>query len=100
MVEAFHSLTEFRDIKADFGSASYLQRIEDFEGKVRNHFFDLNLGLLESDSEEEVGEVKDEEIGVEDLFSPAHEDRLIEDAVLGLPPAMIVLSDHAEVGEY
>ena len=59
MVEAFRSSTEFRDIKVEYGSASYLQGAKDFKEKVRNRFPDLNLSLLES-NEEEVGEVGDE----------------------------------------
>ena len=62
----------------EFASLSYIQGVEDFKEKVRNHFSDLNFGFLESDSEEEVHEVEDE-VRVEDLFSLAREYRAVEE---------------------
>ena len=47
-------------IKSEFASLLYVWGAEDFKEKVRNCFPDLDLGLLESDGEEEVGEVGDE----------------------------------------
>ena len=73
-----------------------VQGAEDFKEKVRYRFPDLNLDLLESDSEEEVS---NEGLQVEELFSPTHEDRAPKDAALAPPPAVIILSDHIEVGE-
>ena len=70
-----------------------------FQGEGGNHFPDLNLGLLESNSEEEVGEVRDEEICIEDLFNPTHEDWAVEDVASALPPTIIIPSDHVEVNE-
>ena len=61
MIEAFRSSDEFHKIKMESDSVLYLQRIEDFKGKVWSHFFDLDLWPLESNNEEEeVGEVGDE----------------------------------------
>ena len=98
-VEAFRSSAEFWDIKMEFGLISYLQGIEDFKEKVRSHFSDLKLGSLELDGEEEIREVGDEGLRVEELFSPIHEDWATEDVASALPPAVIILSDHAEADE-
>ena len=57
-----------------------MQGVEDFKEKVKNHFPDPNLDLLESDDEEEVGEVEDE-VRVEDIFSSAREDRVTKEVV-------------------
>ena len=98
-VEAFKSLTEFWDIKTEFGSITYLQGAKDLKEKLKKNFPYFNLDLLELDSKEEVDEGGDRKICMEDLFSPAHKDQMIEDGVLALPPTIIVLSDHVEVGE-
>ena len=98
LVQAFKSLTEFLEIKLEFASLSYIQGVEDFKEKVRNHFSDLNFGFLESDSEEEVHEVEDE-VRVEDLFSLAREYRAVEERMPAPPPTVIILSNHAEADE-
>ncbi|KAG1364442.1 hypothetical protein COCNU_11G012690 [Cocos nucifera] len=98
IVEAFKSSIEFRDIKIEFSSVSYLQGVEDLKEKLKN-FPNFNLGLLDSDGEEEVGKVDDKEIHMEDLFSSAHEDQMVEDGASAPPPNVIILFDHVEVGE-
>ena len=76
---------------------SYLQGIEDFKEMVKENFLDLNFGILESEGEEEVGEIRGKDIRIEDFCSPAREDQAAEDAASASPPAIIVLSNHAEV---
>ncbi|KAG1369781.1 hypothetical protein COCNU_15G001470 [Cocos nucifera] len=97
-IEAFKSSSELRDIKLEFGSLSHLQRIEDLKAKVKKVLSDFDLGLLKLD-DEEVSKGGDSEIRIENLFSLAHEDQMPEDAASAPSSAMIVLSDHAEVGE-
>ncbi|KAG1346631.1 hypothetical protein COCNU_06G004600 [Cocos nucifera] len=95
-VEAFHASKEFYNIKMDFASLSYLQGGIDLKEKVRRIFPDLNLDLLES-NDEEVEEVQDQKIQMKDVFNPAHDDLIVEDAASIPPPAVIILPDQAEV---
>ena len=97
MVEAFKSLIEFHDIKANFGVALYVQGIIDLKKKVKKIASNFDLSLLESDNEEEVSKGGDEGLRVEDLFSPECEDRRVEEVVLAILLTVIILSDRAEV---
>ena len=76
-----------------------MQEVEDFKKTVRNHFPDLDLSLLESDSDEEVSEVKDEGLRVEDLFSSMREDQAAKEAMPAPPPTIIILSDCIKADE-
>ncbi|EHA8587183.1 hypothetical protein COCNU_scaffold001528G000020 [Cocos nucifera] len=96
-VEAFKSSTKLRDIKVQFSSLSYIQAGKDLKAKLKKILHDFDLELLESNDEEVVAEGGDEDIRMEDLFSPTHEDQMIEQATPVLPPTMITLSNHAEV---
>ncbi|EHA8587916.1 hypothetical protein COCNU_scaffold003598G000010 [Cocos nucifera] len=97
-VKIFHSSIEFRNIKAEFASTSYLQRIEDMKEKIRRNFPNLNLDLLESEGEE-AEEVEGQKVQMEDLFSPTHDDLVAGDVTSAPPPTIIVLSDQVEVGK-
>ncbi|KAG1335341.1 hypothetical protein COCNU_03G014600 [Cocos nucifera] len=97
VVQAFRASKEFRNIKMDFASLSYLQRGINPKKKVWRIFSDLNLDLLESDEEEAEG-AKDRKIQMEDIFSPVR-DNVVEDAALVPPSAVIDLPDQAMVDE-
>ncbi|KAG1347542.1 hypothetical protein COCNU_06G013710 [Cocos nucifera] len=97
-VKAFRASEEFRNIKVDFASLSYLQGGIDLKEKVRRIFPDLNLNLLESD-DKKAEEVEGRKIQMEDDFSPARDDLTAEDAASVPPSAIIILSDQVEVGE-
>ncbi|EHA8591340.1 hypothetical protein COCNU_scaffold044868G000010 [Cocos nucifera] len=97
-IEAFRTLEEFSNIKADFASLSYLQGGIDLKEKIQRILLDLNLDLLESD-DEEVEKVEDQKIQMEDVFSPARDDPTVEDATLVPPPAIITLPNQAKVSK-
>ncbi|KAG1370944.1 hypothetical protein COCNU_16G000380 [Cocos nucifera] len=97
-VQAFHASEEFRNIKEDFASLSYLQGGIDLKEKIQRIFSDLNMDLLESDDKEAEG-AEGRVIQMEDIFSPMRDDLAIEDGALVPPPAVIDLSDQAMVGE-
>ncbi|KAG1354127.1 hypothetical protein COCNU_07G002390 [Cocos nucifera] len=98
MVEAFHASKEFYNIKMDFASLFYLQGGIDLKEKVWRIFPDLNLDLLESDYEE-AKKAEDQEIQMEDVFSPACDDLTVEDAASVPSSVIIALLDQAKVGE-
>ncbi|KAG1326650.1 hypothetical protein COCNU_01G005840 [Cocos nucifera] len=95
-VEAFCASEEFRNIKVDFASLSYLQRGTNLKEKVQRIFPDLNLDLLESD-DEEIEEAEGREIQMEDVFSPVCDNLTVEDAMSVPSPGVITLPDQAEV---
>ncbi|KAG1353995.1 hypothetical protein COCNU_07G001070 [Cocos nucifera] len=76
-----------------------LKGAKDVKERLRKRLPDFDLGLLESDDEEEVGEGREGEIHIEDLFNLAREDRMAEVAAPTPTPSVIVLSDLAEVGK-
>ncbi|KAG1361785.1 hypothetical protein COCNU_10G000040 [Cocos nucifera] len=71
----------------------------DLKEKLKKILLDFNLELLESDNDEEANEGRDGKIRMEDLFNPALEDQMVEQGASAKPPAIIILSDHAEVSE-
>ena len=50
--------------------------------------------------DDEEAETGGREVRMEDLFSPAHEDPIVEDAASAPPPTVIVLPDQIQVSKF